>query len=318
MMINTNSKIYVPGHTGLIGSSILQLLAERGFKNIITCDRKDLNLETQSSVDEFISLVKPDFIINCSGYVGGIADNLKNPAFYINRNIIMQSNLINAAHKYDIKKFIYFGSSCMYPKDAIQPLNEDSLCSGKLENSSLPYALAKLAGVQTCLSYNNQFSYNKFIPVIPNTVYGPNDNFNKNSGHVISALISKIHEAKLKDNNRIYLWGSGTPLREFIYSYDLARACLILLEHDQYKFKLPVNIGSGQEISIKELAKIIAEIICYNGEIYWDKNMADGASRKFLDSSKINSLGWNARINIYKGIKKTYTWFLSNKINSGG
>ena len=260
----------------------------------------------------FIKKNKPDLVVIAAGKTGGIEENKKSPYNLIYENLQLQSSLINACHENDVKKTIFFGSSCMYPNNICNNISEDMLLTGEMESSSLPYAVSKIAGVQMCLALNKQFNKNSFFPLIPNSVYGPNDNFNPEKGHVLSSLIYKFHQAKKMSKNEITLWGTGKPIREFIFSEDLADACMHIISSKQTDIIFPINISSGQEYSISELSYIIAKIIGYKGKINWDTNKPDGTYKKTLDTKRINQIGWKPTTNIEDGIALTYEWYLEN------
>lgn len=310
-------RIYVPGHQGLIGTAVLRRLAEGGICKPLTKTREELDLTDYRKVDDFFVVEKPDYVILAAGKVGGIIENQIFPADFITQNIAIQTNVIQAAYHHGVKRLIFFASSCMYPCECPQPMAEQALLTGIPEASSISYAIAKLAGMQMCLAYNQQFKEKKFIPVIPNSVYGPNDNFDPASSHVLSALIRRFHEAKSFGDDSVILWGSGSPRREFIHADDVADACFSLLFTDLEKLDLPMNIGSGHEYSIRELAEIIADIVEFNGRISWDETKPDGAPRKLLDSSRLHTIGWRPRIDFKQGIKMTYDWYCEQSPNFG-
>lgn len=310
--MNEFSRIYIAGHTGLIGSAILRALTGSGYKNLVLATHQELELTNRHFVFEFFLAHKPEYVILAAGRVGGIIENKTYPADFITTNIAIQQNVIDAAHYYDVNKLVYFGSSCMYPKECHQPMSENALYTGKLEPTSISYAIAKLAGLQTCLAYNQQYGIKRFIPVIPNSAYGPGDNFDPNSGHVLSSLISRFHEAKINGFSKVTLWGSGSPRREFIHVDDIANACNQLLTSNIQDLDLPVNLGSGRDISIKELANLISRIVGYQGEIEWDRSKPDGTPQKLLNSSRINNFGWFTKIPFEEGVRETYEWYLKN------
>ena len=309
------SKIYVAGHRGLIGSALIRKLHNVGYANIVTKTHAELELTNKAAVDEFFNDEKPEYVVLAAGKVGGIVDNKSFPADFIQQNLSIQLNVIQAAHGQGARRLILFASSCMYPRVCPQPMAESALMSGKPEPTSLAYAVAKLAGMQMCLAYNQQFTENKFIPVIPNSVYGPNDNFNPASSHVLSALIRRFHEAKVSGSENVILWGSGTPRREFIHADDVADACLSLLNDDLTGMEFPINIGSGSDLSIRELAELISDVVGFRGEISWDITKPDGAPRKLLDSSRLLSTGWRPRVGFMEGLVSTYDWFRQSSIN---
>ncbi|MPQ75457.1 GDP-L-fucose synthase [Hydrogenovibrio sp. JE_KL2] len=310
--MEASSKIFVAGHKGLIGSAIVENLRLRGFNNIVTVDRSQLDLTDKKMVDQFFDQQKPEYVILAAGKVGGIVENKTYPADFMNVNLAIQLNCLQAANRNDVKKLIFFASSCMYPKVCPQPMSEQALFSGYPEPTSMAYAVSKMAGMQMCLSYNVQYNCSKFIPIIPNSVYGPNDNFNPESGHVMSALIRRFHEAKAKRIPHVELWGTGTPRREFIHSDDVAKFCLHVLETEELAIDLPINIGTGTDYSIAELAKEIASVIGYSGDIRWDASKPDGAPRKLLNSSRAFSMGWRPEITLETGLYSTYQWYLEN------
>jgi len=311
--LNKSTKIYVAGHNGLIGSAFIRKFNNDGYENIVTVTRKDLELTDSNSVEHFFSQNLPEIVILAAGKVGGIINNRDYPADFIQENLSIQLSVFNAAQKYGVKKLIFFGSSCMYPKVTSQPMRENQLCTGHPESTSIAYATAKYAGVQMCQAINRQNGLVSFIPVIPNSAYGPNDNFDLNSSHVLSALIKRFHEAKQNNNHSVTLWGTGKPRREFVYSDDIVDACLLLLNSDLSSDDLPINIGVGYDISIKELAEKIKKITGYTGEIVWDKSKPDGAPKKLLDNKRITKLGWQPKINFDLGLENTYQWYLSNE-----
>ncbi len=305
-------KIYLAGHEGLIGSAIHRLLIKKKYQNILIKKKQSLNLKDQHKVNIFFKKHKPDIVILAAGKVGGIQENINNPYKLFNDNLLISTNTINAALNNKVKKFILFGSSCMYPNNINKPIKENLIFKGNLETTSLAYSLSKLASVQMCLTINRQFNCNKFIPIIPNTVYGPNDNFDTLTGHVLPALINKIHLAKINNSNKITLWGNGKIRREFIHADDLAKACLLILKSKISNKHIPINIGVGKDYTIKKLAETISRTVHYKGKIEWNINKPSGTRRKLLDNSKIIKLGWKPDISIEEGIKKTYNWFTNN------
>jgi GDP-L-fucose synthase len=304
-----NARIYIAGHTGLIGSAIHRRV-ERAGMHALFCPRAALDLTDGAMVERFFAEAQPDYVVLAAGKVGGIAENLAYPVDFLRENLTIQLNVLAAAQRARVEKLIFFGSSCMYPRDCPQPMAETALLTGQPEPSSLAYAVAKLAGLQMCLAYNQQYSA-RFIPVIPNSVYGPNDHFGP-SGHVLSALIQRFHEARLAGHREVTLWGTGTPRREFIHADDLAEACLALLARDTDSLPLPLNIGAGEDVSIRELATHIAAITGFAGEISWDTSRPDGAPRKLLDSSRMRDFGWTPRVTLEAGLRETYRWYQQN------
>lgn len=311
-MIDLKSKIFIAGHNGLLGSSIFRCLKKNCYENIIVKEKKELDLTSKSMVEEFFKNERPDFVILAAGQTGGILENTINPLGLILNNLEIQTNVMSVAMKYKVSKLLFFGSTCMYPSSIQKPLEEDMLLSGKPEITSLPYAIAKLSGVELSLAYNFHVKKNIFLPLIPNSIYGPNDNFDEKSGHVLSSLLNKFHNAKLNNLKEVILWGTGVPKREFIYVDDLAEACLLILQKNITNIKFPINIGSGEEISILNLAKTISKIVGFKGSILWDKSKLDGVKRKVLCSNRIKDIGWFPKVNIEKGIKHTYEWYLNN------
>ena len=309
--INLNDSIYIAGHNGLLGSALLRVFKKNGYKNLIYEEKTKLNLFNQIETLNFIKFHNPDVVIMSSGVTGGIYENKTNPYNMISKNLVMQNNIFNAIEKINFKKLLFFGSSCMYPKIIERAIRASDLFSGQIETSSMAYALSKIAGFVQCKSYNDQFNTNKCITLIPNSIYGPNDNFDEKNGHVLASLISKFHNGIIKKKKIVNLWGDGTPLREFIYSDDVAFACKKILESDEI-FVDPVNLGTGEEISIFELAKKIKNLTKFNGKIFFDKTKPNGTQRKLLDISKIISVGWQPKINLNMGLQKTYDWYLKN------
>ena len=310
-MISINSKIYVSGHKGLVGSAIVRKLKSRGYKNVICKTRKELDLTNQNKVFLFLKKTKPDFIFLAAAKVGGIYSNNKYKAEYIYENLSIQTNVIHSAYLCGIKNLIFLGSSCVYPRNCKQPIKEKYLLSGKLEKTNDAYAIAKIAGIEMCRSFSLQYGLN-YLSVQPNNLYGPKDNFSTKAGHVIPALIKKMYDAKERKKKTCEIWGSGNPKREFLYVDDLADALFFILK--KYKDHEPINIGSGFEITIKELAFLIREIIGFKGELFFNKNYPDGVYRKFLDSTKIKDLGWKPKVSIEEGLKLTINWFLKNNV----
>ncbi len=310
--MKSSDLIYVAGHEGLIGSAIVRTLQSSGYNNLLLRTHQELELTNTLLVDQFFDKYKPKYVFLAAGKVGGIVENKTYPADFIRTNLNIQLNVMNAAQKNNINKLIFFGSSCMYPRECKQPMAEDILLSGQPEPTSIAYAIAKLAGLQMCLAYNKQFNEQRFIPVIPNSAYGPHDNFDPHSGHVLSALITRFHKAKSEGTKSVTLWGSGNPRREFIYADDIAKASLWLMENDTKNIPLPINIGVDYDVSIKELALTIADIVGYEGVIEWDLSKPDGTPRKLLDSSRMRFLGWKSEIDFKDGLKETYNWYLKH------
>ncbi|MBM4053773.1 MAG: GDP-L-fucose synthase [Planctomycetes bacterium] len=305
------SKIYVAGHTGLLGSALLKLLKLEGYLKIVTRNHAELDLTRQEMVEAFFKTEQPEYVFLCAGLTGGIIANKTYPATFLHANIAIQDNVFEASLKYNVRNLVFYGSSCAYPKNCSQPIKEEYLLTGEIEQTSEAYAIAKIAGIIACRSSNRQYKANRFIALIPNTMYGPNDNFDTNSSHVIPALIRKFHEAKVKKENNVILWGSGNPRREFIYSEDVADASVFAMKNAERLQNTHYNIGTGIDCTIKELAKIIAEIVGFEGKIEWDITKPDGASRKLLDSSGFLNLGWKPSTALIEGLRHTYKYFMN-------
>lgn len=309
-----DSKIYIAGHTGLVGSAVFHKLEREGYKNIVKKTHQELDLTHQIEVEVFFKTEKPQYVILAAAKVGGIHANSTYPAQFIYENLTIQTNVIHSAYLYGVEKLLFFGSACSYPRDCPQPMKEEYLLSGCLEPTNEPYAVAKIAGIKMCQAYNKQYG-TSFICTTPTNVYGPNDNFDLDNSHVIPALFRKFHEAKVKKHSAVTIWGTGSPIREFIYADDLAEACLFLMKN--YNSSEIINVGSGEEISIKNLAYFIKDIIGYYGEITFDTSKPDGAPRKVLDGSKLKNLGWEAKTSLKEGISKTYHWYLKHAEKHG-
>lgn len=301
-----NSKIYIAGHRGMVGSAIKRNLEKKGFTNLITRTSSELDLIDQSAVKAFFEEEKPDYVFVAAAKVGGIlANNMLRGEFLYN-NLMIEANVIHAAHENKVNKLLFLGSSCIYPKFANQPLQEESLMTGALEPTNEPYAIAKIAGIKLCESYRDQYGDN-FISAMPTNLYGPNDNYDLQTSHVLPALIRKFHEAKESHAESVECWGSGAPLREFLHVDDLAEACVFLMEnYDERQF---LNVGTGVDLSIRELAEMIKEIVGFEGEIVWNTDKPDGTPRKLMDVSKINDLGWKHAIELREGITSVYENF---------
>lgn len=309
--MDKSSKIFVAGHQGLVGSSLLRELEFRGFTNLVYRTIEELDLERQADVERFFENEKPEYIFLAAAKVGGIMANKSYPAEFIYNNLLIQVNIINASYKCNVKKLLFLGSSCIYPKLAPQPMKEEFLLTSALEPTNEAYAIAKIAGLKMCRYYNEQYGTN-YISVMPTNLYGPNDNYDLNNSHVLPALIRKFHEAKIKGKSSVELWGTGSPRREFLYVDDLARAVIFLMESFNYEeIGEIINIGYGEDITIKELSEIIKEIIGFEGEIKWDSSKPDGTPQKLLDTGKIKKLGWQPLITLKNGIELTYKNFLT-------
>ena len=311
-MFNKDSKIYVAGHTGLLGSATVKVLKERGFSNIITKTHSELELTDKIAVENFFKENSIDYVFLCAGKVGGIIGNKTNPASYLHENLLIQDNIFEMVNKYDANNVIFYGSSCTYPKVCEQPMKEDYWLTGAIEETSVGYAAAKIAGIIGCKSYNNQYNTNKYICVIPNSIYGPFDNFDLENSHVFSALIRKIDTAKEENKELLELWGSGNPRREFIFSEDVASASIFMMENADKLENRHYNLGSGRDFSIKELARKISETVGYTGKIEWDTSKPDGTMKKMLDSSRFLELGWEPNVSFEEGLAITYKWYKEN------
>lgn len=307
--MNKSSKIYVAGHRGLVGSAIVRRLKNESFENLVVRTSKELDLRDKDQVDQFFENEKPEYVFLAAAKVGGIVANNEYPADFIRDNLLIQTNIIDAAYRNGVKKLLFLGSTCIYPKFAEQPLKEEYLLTGELEPTNEPYAIAKIAGIKMCESYNRQYG-TKYISVMPTNLYGPNDNFDLHTSHVLPALIRKFHEAKEGNISHVEVWGTGSPKREFLYSDDLADACVYLMNN--YEGNEIVNVGVGEDISIKELAQKVKEVVGYEGEIQFDTSKPDGTPRKLVDVTKLNSLGWKANTSLENGLEKAYHWFLDN------
>lgn len=301
-----NAKIYVAGHKGMVGSALVRKLEKEGYTNIISRNSSTLNLVNQADVNTFFQTEKPDYVFLAAAKVGGIHANNTFRAEFLYNNLMMECNVIHAAHLYNVKKLLFLGSTCIYPKLAPQPLKEEYLLTGLLEQTNEPYAIAKIAGIKLCESYRRQYG-SDFISVMPTNLYGPNDNYDLNNSHVLPALIRKFHEAKINNAAEVTIWGSGTPLREFLHVDDLANACYFLMQN--YADEGLVNIGVGHDITIKDLALMIKEIVGFEGGLNLDATKPDGTYRKLVDVSKINKLGWKAAIDLKDGITSVYADF---------
>ena len=297
------SKIFVAGHRGMVGSAILRKLQKEGFSNIVTQTSKELDLSNQQAVKDFFSKEKPEYVFLAAAKVGGIQANNSFRADFIYLNLMIQNNVIHSSYENKVKKLMYLGSSCIYPKLAPQPLKEEYLLTGLLEHTNEPYAIAKIAGVKMCDAYRAQYGCN-FISAMPTNLFGPNDNYDLNNSHVLPALMRKIHEAKKNNKTFVQVWGSGTPKREFLHTNDVADACFYLME--TYNESGPINVGMGEDISIKDLALLIKKIVGFEGELQLDSTKPDGTPRKLLDVNKINSLGWKHKISLEEGIRMVY------------
>jgi len=313
--------IFVAGHRGMVGSAIIRALSYNNNINIITCDRGEVDLTNQEQVFKFFKENKIDEVYLAAAKVGGIVANNTYPADFLYENLMIEANIIHSAHLADVQKLLFLGSSCIYPKFATQPMSEDSLLTGKLEETNEPYAIAKIAGIKLCESYNRQYSRD-YRSVMPTNLYGVNDNFHPENSHVIPALLRRFHEAKINELPKVIAWGTGSPKREFLYVDDMAEASIYIMNLDEavyYENTDPmlsqINIGTGVDCSIKELTELVAEVVGYQGEIEWDVSKPDGTPRKLMDISKLSRLGWDAKVDLEEGLKKTYKWLLENQRN---
>lgn len=308
--MNKDSKIYVAGHRGLVGSAIVRNLEERGYTNIIYRTHKELDLTRQVEVEKFFEEEKPEYIFLAAAKVGGIHANNTRPAEFIYDNLMIESNIIHSAYKYGVKKLLFLGSSCIYPKFANQPIKEEYLLTGELEPTNEAYAIAKITGIELCKFYRRQYGCD-FISAMPTNLYGINDNFDLETSHVLPALIRKFHEAKINNQEEVVMWGTGKPLREFMYVDDLADALVHLMLN--YSDEIHVNLGTGKDLSIGELAQIVKEVVGYEGKIVNDLTKPDGTPRKLLDVSRLEATGWKYKTELREGIEKVYKWYLETK-----
>jgi len=314
--MNTESKIYLAGHDGMVGSAILRELQSKGYQNIIYKPFAELDLRNQAAVTQFFNHEKPEIVIIAAAKVGGIVANNTYRAEFIYDNLMIESNIIHAAHQSKVKKLLFLGSSCIYPKDAPQPLKEEYLLTGTLEPTNEPYAIAKIAGIKLCENYYHQYGDN-FFSIMPTNLYGPHDNFDLHTSHVLPALIRKFHEAKLNNIPTVTVWGTGQVYREFLFVKDMANACIYLLEkcnaNDIYDKNIShINIGTGEDLTITELANMIAKIVGFTGSIVYDKTKPNGVNKKLLDVSRLHDLGWRHKVSLQDGIKLTYQWYTKN------
>lgn len=307
-----DSKIYVAGHNGLVGSALVRELQKKGYHNLITKTHSELDLTNQDQVEDFFQKEKPEYVFLAAAKVGGILANDIYSADFIRENLMIQTNVIDSAYKSGVKKLLFLGSACVYPKVTPQPIKEEYLFTGELEVTNKAYALAKIAGIVMCQSYNKQYGTN-FISVMPTNLYGEGDNFDLQNSHVIPAMIRKFDDAKKNDLKEVTLWGTGSPTREFLYVDDLASACVYLMNN--YSSSEIINIGLGEDLSILELANVVKKVVGYEGDIKWDSTKPDGTPRRLLDVSKIKALGWTSNIGLEEGLKKTFMWYKEN-INS--
>ena len=311
--IEKTDKIYVAGHRGLVGSAIVRSLQGKGYTNIIGRTHKELDLTSQSAVQRFFEEERPEVVVLAAAKVGGINANNTTPAEFAYENLQIQCNVIKCAHDYKVKKLLFLGSTCIYPKMAPQPIPEDALLTGPLEVTNEAYAIAKIAGLEMCKFFKRQYG-DDFISCMPTNLYGPHDNYDLSNSHVMPAMIRKFHEAKMNFAPTVELWGTGTPLREFLYVDDMADACVFLLEN--YDGEQHVNIGTGVEVTIKELAETVQKVVGYNGKIIWNASMPDGTPRKLTDVTKLHNLGWHHKVELNEGVQLAYDWFKDNVENA--
>ena len=317
--MNLNDKIYVSGHNGMVGSAIVRKLRKKGFLNILTRTRSELDLTNQKNVNNFLELEKPNYVVIAAAKVGGIYANEKYPAEFIYQNLMIEANLIHASYLAGVENLLFLGSSCIYPRDSKQPIKEDYLLSASLESTNEPYAIAKIAGIKLCESYNRQYGTD-YRSIMPTNLYGPKDNFHPLNSHVIPALIRRFHEAKVRGKPFVEVWGSGKPMREFLHVDDLADASIFImninkktLENEIDPMLSQINVGTGSDVTINKISIILKDIVGFSGEIVFDTQKPDGTKRKQLDTSKLERLGWKAEISLLDGLKETYDWFLENE-----
>jgi len=307
--IPKSSRIYVAGHTGLVGSAIVRRLERDGFSTLLTATRAELDLRDQSAVDAWFAANRPEFVFLVAGTVGGILANSTRPAEFIYDNLMIHGTVVQAAHREGVRKLLYLGSSCIYPRDCPQPMKEEYLLTGPLEPTNEPYAVAKIAGIRLCQAYRRQYG-SDFISAMPTNLYGPHDNFDLASSHVVPALIRKFHEARRAGHREVTIWGTGAPRREFLHVDDLADACLFVMRH--WDDELHVNIGTGEDCTIRELAEMVRDVVHPSARLVWDGDKPEGMPRKLLDVSRLHALGWRHSIGLREGIESTYRWYLQN------
>lgn len=323
-LINKESSIYVAGNRGMVGAAIVQRLKGLGFSNLVTRTHAELDLSSQQEVNAFFEAERPEYVFLAAAKVGGISANNEFPADFIYENLMIESNIIHAAHQQSARRLLFLGSSCIYPRLAEQPMTEAALLTGTLEPTNEPYALAKIAGIKLCESFNRQHGCD-FRSVMPTNLYGPNDNFHPKNSHVIPALMRRFHEAKQSNANEVVVWGSGKAKREFLHVNDMAAACVFVMQLDQATYQANtepmlshINIGSGKDVSIRELTELMARVTGYNGNIAFDSSQPDGAPRKLLDVSRLSTMGWDCSIELEQGLQSTYQWYLENIDESRG
>ena len=309
------ARVFVAGHRGLVGSAIVRRLNQLGYGNVLTATRDQLDLRDQAAVNYWFRANRPGFVYLVAGTVGGILANSTRPAEFIYDNMMIHATVVHSSHIFGVKKLLYLGSSCIYPRHASQPMKEEELLSGALEPTNEAYAIAKIAGIKLCQSYRKQYGSN-FISAMPTNLYGPNDNFDLSSSHVLPAMIRKFHDAREEGRDEVVLWGTGAPRREFLHVDDLADACVFLMQ--RYDDAAHINVGTGEDVSIRELAEMIQRVVHPGAKIVWDSTKPDGAPRKLLDVSRLHALGWKHRMSLGEGIERTYEWFLANHASARG
>jgi len=316
--MDLKDKIYIAGHRGLVGSAIVRQLESRGFTNLLMRTHKELDLTNQAQVQSFFKQEKPDYVILAAGKVGGIHANNTYPADFIYQNMMIEANVINAAYENKVKRLLFLGSTCIYPKEVEQPMREDALLTDVLEPTNEPYALAKIAGIKLCESYNRQYGTD-FRSVMPTNLYGINDNFHPENSHVIPALMRRFHEAKVSNDAEVIVWGTGNAMREFLYVDDMAEASLFVLELDEETYQANtksmlshINVGTGKDVTIREMAETMKKVVGFKGELSFDTTRPDGAPRKLIDVSRLSNMGWNYSVNLKDGLSKTYKWYLND------
>ncbi|MDX1584792.1 MAG: GDP-L-fucose synthase [Thermoanaerobaculia bacterium] len=305
------AKIWISGHTGLVGSAIVRQLREEGFENLLLRTHAELDLTRQEPVENFFRNERPDYVIHAAGRVGGIHANATQQAQFLYENLLMAAHVIHAAAELDVRKLLFLGSSCIYPRDAEQPMREDALLTGPLEPTNEGYALAKIAGLKLCEHYQRQFG-KRFVSVMPTNLYGPGDNFHPLDSHVIPGMMRRFHEAKESGAGEVIVWGSGTPRREFLYVDDLARAIILLME--TYEDAETINVGTGSDVTIRELAETMKDVVGFEGELRFDRSRPDGPPRKLLDTTRINALGWHPKVELREGLEQTYAWAVEHAL----
>jgi len=308
--LRKDARIYIAGHTGLVGSAITRRLRAGGFTNILAAEREELDLRDQAAVNRWFAANRPEYVFLVAGTVGGILANSTRPAEFIYDNMMIHATVVDAAYREGVTKLLYLGSSCIYPRECPQPMKEEYLLTGPLEPTNEPYAVAKIAGIKLCQAYRRQYGCD-FISAMPTNLYGPNDNFDLTSSHVVPALIRRFHDAKVGGRSEVVIWGTGAPKREFLHVDDLADACAFIMEH--YDGDMQINVGTGEDLSIRELAEMVREIVYRQAKLTFDATKPDGTPRKLLDVSRLHALGWRHRVPLRQGIVSTYEWFLANR-----